>query len=100
MRIMEQQANSASESFKLLRTQWFEERRRELLRAISILDDIRYESTQWKDISDNKWGTVSSASSILPPDSNVVQFRPHGIPTNYETRFAKHFDYLRLLITK
>jgi hypothetical protein len=72
MRIMEQQANSASESFRLLRTQWLEERRRELLRAISILDDIHYQSTLWKDISDNKWGTVNSASSIMPPDSNLV----------------------------
>lgn len=80
----------------MLRTQWFEERRRELLRAISILDDIRYESTQWKDISDNKWGTVSSASSILPPDSNVVliQAARHSNELRNEVR-----ETFRLLAT-
>jgi len=90
MRIMEQQANAASESFQLLRAQSFEERRRELLRAISILHDIRYESTQWKDISDNKWGTVSSASNIMPPDSNVVliQASRHSNELRSEVREA------------
>jgi hypothetical protein len=72
MRIMEQQANSASDSLRLLRTQWLEERRRELLRAVSILDEIRFQSTHWKEISDNKWGSVNEASSIMPPDSNLV----------------------------
>jgi hypothetical protein len=72
LRIMQQQATSASESFQLLKTQWQEERDRDLLRAATVLDDIRYEARKWKDITDHKWGTVASASAIVPQDSSVV----------------------------
>jgi hypothetical protein len=67
-----QQADSASGSLRLLRTQWLAERHRELLRGISILDEIRSQVRYWADITDSKWGTATEASAILPADSNTV----------------------------
>jgi hypothetical protein len=55
-----------------LQTQWLEERHRELLRAMSVLDDIQNQVKNWKDISENKWGTVTQATKIMPADSNTV----------------------------
>lgn len=94
MQIMKRQADSASESFRLLRTQWFEERRRELLRAISILDEIRYQSTHWKEISDNKWGAVNSASTIMPPDSNLVLIQAARHSNELRTEVRETFRLL------
>ena len=95
MKIMEDQAKSASDSLQLLRTQWLEERRRELLRAISILDDIRHQTEFWKDISDNKWGTVESASSVMPPDSDVVLIQAGRHSNELRNEVRKVFRLLR-----
>ena len=72
LKIMKQQANATIDAVVAAQQQRLEEQHRELLRAISILDDIRYQSTYWREISDNSWGAVNEASSIMPPDSDVV----------------------------
>jgi len=72
MQIMEKQASATFGSFQLLQERWNEERRRELIRAIAVLDDIRYQTLLWRDITDNKWGTVNRATPILPPDADIV----------------------------
>ena len=72
MKIMEKQADATVESVQLLQKQWNEEHRRELTRAITILEDISYQALFWRDITDNKWGSINRASAIVPPDADVV----------------------------
>lgn len=70
--VAQRQADAATENLRLLRAQLLDDHHRELLRAISILDDIRAQVRYWIGISDNKWGSVNQASAILPGDSNVM----------------------------
>ncbi len=70
--LSQQQAEMATENLRIVRAQLLDEQHRELLRAISILDEIRLQARYWSDISDRKWGAVNEASAILPEDSHVV----------------------------
>jgi hypothetical protein len=67
------QANVAMESLQLLKLQAQEQQLRELWRVLPILDDIRAQVRYWSGLFDeSKWGTVNTASRIMPADSSAV----------------------------
>src|SRR5258708_7388704 len=68
----QRQADSASESLRLLKAQLSDQSHRELVRAISILDEVQNEVMFWTGITDNKWGMAPANVNLLPDDSTIV----------------------------
>jgi hypothetical protein len=67
------QADTASESVRLLKLQSQEQQLRELWRVLPILDDIQVQVRYWLNLfGDNKWNSVNSATKIMPTDSSSV----------------------------
>jgi len=67
------QADSSSESLRLLKVQGQEQQLRELWRSLLILDEIRVQIRFWVNLFDeNRWNAVNEASKIMPVDSSAV----------------------------
>ena len=68
----QRQADAASESLKLLQSQLSEQNHRELVQAMSVLNEVKLSVMFWTDITDNKWGTAPDEVHLLPDDWSLV----------------------------
>lgn len=71
----QRQADAATESLRLLKTESEQRNAEELIRAIAILHAIRHDVAFWTPIVKDKWGMAPSTVHLLPLDWPIVVYR-------------------------